>query len=130
MVQLPTDLPHRQIALDIVSKDAPHDCRLRFVDFKMGGPVGTASDTPIAIRAFPGDHFAGTRAPQLAAAVSLSNLGALIFGDYSLHLSEQMGLRVVGLWRRVVEEYGDAMARQLVEHNDLIGIHPGQAIGR
>ena len=41
-----------------------------------------------------------------------------------------MGLRVVGLWRCVVEEYGDAMACQLVEHNDLIGIHPGQAIGR
>src|SRR5215469_1791736 len=54
--------------------------------------------------------------------------GALFHADS--HLGEQLGLRIVGKRRSVVEQHRDAMARQLVEHNDLISIHPGKAIRR
>ena len=88
LVELPGDLPHRQIALDIVPKDAPHDRRLWFIDLEMRGPLGAARNTPIAIGAFPGDDLAGTRAPELAATISLGDLGALILSNDPLHLSE------------------------------------------
>ena len=94
-----------------MTKDAPHDRRLWLVDLEVRGPFGAARNTPIAIRAFPGDHLASTRTPQLAATISLGDLGALILGNHALHLGEQMGLRVIGKWRRVVEEHRDAVAR-------------------
>src|SRR6476469_335613 len=103
LVEPPGDLPHREIAFDIVPKDAPYNRCLWFVDFEMGGPVRAAGDAPIAVRALPCDHLASTRPPQLAAAVSLGDLGALILGDHALHLREQLGLRVIGQRRRVVE---------------------------
>jgi hypothetical protein len=80
------------------------------------------------VRAFPGDHLARPRPPQLAAPISLSDLGALILGNHALHLSKQLRLRVIGKRRRVVKKHCDAMACQLVEHNDLIGVDAGQPI--
>jgi hypothetical protein len=128
LVELPGDLPHRQIIFDIVPKDASHDRPLGLVNFEVRGPVGAACDTPVTIRAFPGDHLASTRPPQLAAPISLSDLGTLILGNHALHLSKQLRLRVIGKWRRVVKKHRDAMACQLVEHNDLIGVNAGQPI--
>ncbi len=125
LVELPGDLSHREIALDIVSKDAAYDHRLGFVDLEVRGSLGRARNASISIRAFPRDHLAGTRAPQLAAVISLCDLRALVFSYHALYLSEQLGLRVVGKRRGVVEQHRDAMVRQFVEHNDLIGIHTG-----
>src|SRR3954453_7103415 len=88
LVELPTDLPQRQIALDIVLKDAPHDGRLWFVDLEMRAPLAAARDASIAVGALPGDDLAGTRAPEFAATISLGDLGALILGNHALHLSE------------------------------------------
>jgi hypothetical protein len=130
LVELPRDLSHRKIVLDIVSKDAAHDRCLGFVDLEVRGSFSAARNAPIPIRAFPRDHLASTRTPQLAAAISLRDLRAFIFSYHTLYLGEQPGLRIVGKWRGVVKQHRDAMARQLVEHNDLIGVHTGQAIRR
>ena len=101
------------------------DHRLGFVDLEVRGSLGRARNASIPIRAFPRDHLAGTRAPQLTAAISLCDLRALVFSYHAMYLSEQLGLRVVGKRRGVVEQHRDAMVRQFVEHNDLIGIHTG-----
>ena len=130
LVELPTDLPHRKMVLDIVAKDAAHDRRLGFVDLEVCGSSDAARNASIPIGAFPRDHLTSTRAPQLTAAISLGDLRSLIFGDHALHLSEQLGLRIVGKGWGVMEQHRDAVARQLVDHNDLVGIHTGQAIRR
>jgi len=39
-------------------------------------------------------------------------------------------LRIIGKRWGVVEKHFHAMTCQLVEHDDLIGIHPSQSIGR
>ena len=49
-------------------------------------------------------------------------------GNHALHLSKQLRLRVIGKWRRVVKKHRNAMAGQLVEHNDLIGVDASQPI--
>jgi hypothetical protein len=48
LVEPPCDLPHRQIALDIISKDAPHDRRFRLVELEVRSPVGAARNAPIS----------------------------------------------------------------------------------
>jgi hypothetical protein len=62
----------------------------------VSGLVSAACDTAITVRAFPGDHLASTRTPQLAAPISLSDLGTLILGNHALHLSKQLRLWVIG----------------------------------
>ena len=49
LIELPRDLSHREIALDIVSKDAAHDHRLGFVDHEMRGSFGRARNASIPI---------------------------------------------------------------------------------
>ena len=76
------------MVLDVVAKNAPHDRRLRLVDLEVRRSAGAACNTPIPIGAFPGGHLPGTSTPQLAASVSLSDLGAFILGYHALHLGQ------------------------------------------
>jgi hypothetical protein len=49
LVEQPGDLSHREIVLDIVSKDAAHDHRLGFVDFEVRGSLVRARNASIPI---------------------------------------------------------------------------------
>jgi hypothetical protein len=66
-------------------------------------------------------HFGG---------VALHNSALRIIGDDALHLHEQMGLRVIVQWRCVMKEYRHAVACQLIDDDDLIGIDSSQAVWR
>jgi hypothetical protein len=66
---------------------------------------------------------------QLAAAVALGDLGALVFGDHALDLDEQPGLRVVAGRRAVEEAHLDAETLELFEDQHLVGVGAREPIG-
>jgi hypothetical protein len=83
----------------------------------------------VAVGSLPGDDLPGAGPEQFAAPVAFGDLGFLVFGDHALHLGEQHRLRVVGgqSWR-VGEGDGDSEARQLVEHEHLVGVGAGEPV--
>jgi hypothetical protein len=114
---------------DVVVEDAPHHRRLGLEDRKMGGPCSAAGDAPVAVGRLPGDDLARAGAPQLAAPVALGDLGPLVLSDHPLHLGEQPGLGVVVQRWRIREPHRHAEAGQLVQHDHLVGVGPGQPVG-
>jgi hypothetical protein len=68
------------------------------------------------------------RGVALAAPTAFQDLGALVFGHHALHLKQQ-----IVLWRQadcpVEKDDLHPEALELIDHQDLIGITAGQAIG-
>ncbi len=65
----------------------------------------------------------------LSAARSLKDLCSLVFRDHTLELQQQLILGGFHGWS--FDEHGiDAMARQLLDEKDLIGIFSAQSVGR
>ncbi len=92
--------------------------------------IGLAGNAPVPVGGFPRDHLACPGAPELPAPISLGDFGPLVFGNDSLHLREQPRLRIIIEGGGVREEHRDAVASQLIDHDHLVGIDTGQAIGR
>jgi hypothetical protein len=95
------------------------------------GGGGGAGDPPVAVAGFPGDDLPGAGTEQLAAPVPFGDLRLLVLGDHALHLGEQHCLRVaVGQAGGVGEPHRDPEAGQLVQHEDLVGVGPGEPVRR
>ena len=85
----------------------------------------------VAVGGLPGDDLTGAGPEQSAAPVAFGDLGSLVFGDHTLHLGEQGGLRVIGgKPGGIGERDADPEAGQLVEDQNLIGVDPGQPVRR
>jgi hypothetical protein len=65
---------------------------------------------------------------QLAAAVALGDLRALVFGDQTLDLHEQLGLRVIAGRRAFEEADGHTETFELLEDQHLVGVGAREAI--
>ena len=63
VVQPLGDLAHREVLVDIVVEDAPHDGSFVLEDLQMRGSFADTGDAPVTVRRLPGDDFARTRAP-------------------------------------------------------------------
>jgi hypothetical protein len=73
----------------------------------------------------------GAGAEEFAAAVPFGDLRLLVFGDDTLHLSEQPCLRVVGVEvGGVGETDGHPESGQLVEDQHLVGVGTSQPVRR
>ena len=97
-------------------------------DLEVRRALAGSRQSTVAIRHLPGDHFARTSTPQLAAPVAFADLGTFVLGNDALHLGQQPRLRIVLDLRCVMEPNAHAVARQLVEYDDLIRVHAGQAV--
>src|SRR5262249_11437335 len=91
-------------------------------------PTWAARNPAIPVRDTPVDDLAGARTKQLAASMTLGDLGAFVFGDDALDLHQEFGLRIVSHWRSIEEPDLDSKTCELVEHQDLIGVTASQAI--
>ncbi len=129
-VQPDDDLAHRDILANILIENAAHDGGLGLEHLQMRRARTGPGDAAISVWHLPIHHFARAGTPQLAAPIALDNLCAFILGNDALHLGQQPRLRIVlELWR-VMEPNAHAVARQLVEYDELPGIHARQAVGR
>ena len=78
-------------------------------------------------RAAEDGDFAASRSMTLAAAGTLQDLRALVFRNHALELDEQMIFG--GFLRRRVHKHGlDALAGQLLDDQNLVGIAAAQTI--
>ena len=128
-VEPPGDLPDGVPARDVVVEDPPHDSGLFLEDFEVGGDLGAAGDSPVAVGCLPGDDLANPGPPQLAPPVALGNLGFLVLGDHSLDLGEQACLGVVVVESgRVGEGHLCPEPGKLIEYQYLVGVGPGQTV--
>jgi hypothetical protein len=57
------------------------------------------------------------------------DLRSLVLGDHALHLDEQPRLRVVVKLRALKEAHRDVEALELLEHEHLVGVAAGEAVG-
>ena len=114
----------------VVGEDAPHDGGFGFEDHESGRAGRVAGQPLVAVRGLPGDDLTGPGAEQLAAPVPFGDLRSFVFGDDALDLGEQPRLRVVIDRWRVGEPHRHAVAGQFVEHDDLVGVNPGEPVRR
>ena len=114
---------------DVVVEDSPDHDRFRLVDLEASWAVSGAGHDPVAIGRLPGNDLAGPGAVELAPPVALGDLGPLVLGDHTLDLGEETSLRVVQR-RSIDEEDPHPEAFQFVEDHHLIGVSPGEAVGR
>ena len=122
------DLTDRAAVLDVGAEDPAHDLGLGLVDHHVRGVPRLRSDPPVAVGHLPEEHLAGASAVQLAAAVALGDLRALVFGDHALDLDQQLGLRVIAGRRTVEEADRHAEALELFEDQHLVGVGAREAI--
>jgi hypothetical protein len=66
---------------------------------------------------------------QLAGAIALDDLGALVFGHHPVDLDQQPGLGGIAGRRAVEESDPDPEALELLEDRYLVGVGAGEAIG-
>ena len=130
VVEVVGDLADRAGVLDVGAEDLAHDLGLGLIDLHARRPARLGSDAPEAVGHLPEEHLAGAGAVQLAAPVALGDLRALVFGDHTLDLDEQPGLRVITGRRAVEEAHLNAEALELLEDQHLVGVGAGEAIGR
>jgi hypothetical protein len=90
--------------------------------------MGVAGLAPVTVGGAPGQHLPCAGAEQLPASVPLGDLRPLVLSDHALALGEQLGLRVVVERWGVGEVHADAVAAQLVEDDDLVGIDAGEPV--
>jgi len=83
---------------------------------------------PVAVGGAPGQHLSGAGAKQLPAPVPFGDLCSLVLGDHALDLDEQLGLRIVIERWGVGDPHAHRVAGQLVEHDDLVGVHAGEPV--
>ena len=91
------------------------------------GSPSDGGNFDIAVRS-TGDDRALAGPPQLAAAVAFYDLGALELGHRRLDLGQQPAVRVVGQ-ATFDKDHRDPEAGELVEHQRLVHVVAGQAIG-
>ena len=101
---------------------------LVLIDDQMAGHGVMARHVAIAVGRLGTEVMAIARLLQLAAAKALAQHGALVLGDGTLDLQQQLVVRVIG--DRMLQE-GDLTAgtAELLKQQDLVGIAPRQAIG-
>jgi hypothetical protein len=112
-------------------EDQPDDPGLLLDNLVPGDPAAVAlADVAIAIRR---TGQCADRAPlggmALAPPAALEDLGPLVFRDHALYLQEQVVLRRRAD-RPVEEDDLGPGPPELLHQDDLVGIAPGQAIGR
>jgi hypothetical protein len=118
------DHARRELFVDVPPKDLPHPHRGRLVDLDGRRDRPLTGDAPIAVGHAPEQRFALAQPKEAAAPIPFRNLGALIFGDDSLHLHEE--LRIGICRQRIVEELDrDPEAFQLLDDQDLVGVLAG-----
>ena len=129
-VQPDDDLAYRTVLANILIENAAHDGGLGLEHLQMRWVPAGPGDATVSVWRLPIHHLARTGTPQPAAPIALDNLCPFILGDDALHLGQQPRLRIILELGRVMEPNVHAVARQLVEYDDLIGIHARQAIRR
>jgi len=127
-VEKPADLADRVAPGQVVIEDTTHDSRFRFEDLEVRGDLSDPRDPPVAVGRLPCDDLTPTRSPQLAAAVTLSDLRLLVLGDHPLDLCEEPSLRIVVEARGIGEQQCALKAFELVEHEHLVCVGTGESV--
>ena len=127
-VELAGDRTHAHVIFGVIAVDVANHGRLRFDDFIEGAGVLGFLVVAVAIgRTAEDSHVAASSPMALAATGTLQNLRTLVFRDHPLELDEEM---VFGSFhRRRLQEHGlDALAGQLLDDQNLIGIAAAQTV--
>ncbi len=108
----------------------PHHPSLLLDELVVCGRALALADKAVAERS-SAEHadLAQTRAMPLAAARALDDLRALVLGDHSLELHQQLILRCRAA-RRANKQSLDAGARKFLDQQNLVGVASAQPIGR
>ena len=127
-VELAGDRTDAHVLFGVIAVDVADHGRLRFDDFVERVAVRHFLVVAVAIgRAAEDSNVAASRAMALAAAGTLQDLRALVFRDHPLELDEEMVFG--GFQGRRLQEHGlDALAGQLLDDQNLIGIATAQTI--
>jgi hypothetical protein len=128
-VQVVGDLADRLAGVDVGMEDLAHDPGLGLEDLDPRGAAVVGHDAAMAVGHLPEEDLAGAGAVELAAAVALGDLGALVFGDHALHLDQQRGLRILTERGALEKAHRDAEALELLEDQHLVGVGAREAIG-
>ena len=115
------------LLIDEPAVEHAHQLRLGVVDDEMAGDGIVARHVAIAVRGAATEVVPITRLLQLAAAETLAQHGALVFGDGALDLQQQLVTRVIRDWT-LQERHLAAGTAELLEQQDLIGVAPRQTI--
>jgi hypothetical protein len=126
-VQALEDLPQRQPLLGQPAVEHAHGLGLRLVDDELAASAVAARQVAIAVRGARPDELAGASLLQLAAPEPLAQQGALVLGDGTLDLEQQLVARVVGDGA-AHERHGATGAAELLQEQGLIGVFAGQAV--
>ncbi len=128
MVQPFQDLPDRHLFVREPAVEHAHQLGFRVVDHEMARHDIIARDVAVAIRGPAALVVSIAGLLQLAAAETLAQDGALVFGDGTLDLQQQLVVRIVR--DRVLQEcHPAAGAAEFLEQQDLIGIAPRKPVG-
>src|SRR5262249_9382021 len=130
LAQAPADFADGAALLADPAEDLPHHGRLFFDDPVRRFAVAALPPADVAVAVGGATQDIGRAPPggvQLAAAAALPDLCALVLGDHSLDLRQQVFLGRVSD-RAVEEDDLNATALQLVEQQDLVGVFPCQAV--
>gem|GEM_PF-3409020 len=122
------DLAHRDGVVHVPVEDQAHNFGFSFVDHQARRqPVG-GGDLAIAVGDDTGHDRSLAGPPQLASPVALDDLGPLEFGHRRLDLGEESPVGVVG-HAALDEHHRYFKSGQLIEHQRLVHVVAGQAVG-
>ena len=127
-VELASDRADGHVIFGVMAVDVANHGRLRFDDLVERVAVLGFLVVAVAIgRAAEDSNVAVSSPMTLAATGTLQNLRALVFRDHPLELDEEMVFG--GFHRRRFQEHGfDALAGQLLDDQNLVGIAPAQTV--
>ncbi|HEY5342510.1 MAG TPA: hypothetical protein VIJ66_02505 [Solirubrobacteraceae bacterium] len=114
-MQVTRDLTDRVLTIDVGTENIAHDLGLGLEDLDPGGAAIVGANATMTVGHLPERDIAGASAMQLAATVTLRDLGILILGDHALHLHQQRGLRILTKRWALQELHGDIEALKLLE---------------
>ena len=130
LVESPRDGTDAQRLRGVQIKDLAHHLGLRVDDLVVGRPVLGLAHVAIAIRgAAEYADLALLGAMAFAAARTLQDLGALVFGDHALELQQQLVLGRLRL-RRFDEDRLHTVAQPFLGKQHLIGVLAAEPIRR
>ena len=127
-VQPAEDLTQGQGLLGKPAVEHPHDLGLGLIDDELASGPLMARQIAVAVRRPSADELAGPGLLQLAAPKPLAQQSALVFGDSSLDLEQELVSRIIG--DGAVEKLHRApCSPEFLEQQHLIGIAAGQPVG-
>src|SRR3954471_5721817 len=128
-IQPPDALAHGQLLVRHPHEQAAHHLSLGIIDDQMAWHGVTSWHVAVAVGRLGAEQVAVPGLLELAAAEALGEYRALVLGNGTLNLQQQLVARVLG--DGTVEEGDlDAGPTELLEQQDLVGVAARQAVGR